>query len=136
MSTLYIIMCILIIYCKHIKGFINVFFVVNFCHLVILFFKRTFVLVLIFSTTFSPFFVFDITNLLWHPCSLTKQIQWSQCEMYWNTPFIPITRNFYKTSDGISNKLHELEINSYFNFENRYLKWKIYTLIFSIFIWI
>jgi len=30
----------LIIYCEYIKGFINVFFVVNFFHLAILFFKK------------------------------------------------------------------------------------------------
>jgi hypothetical protein len=55
----------LIIYCEYIMGFINVFFVVNFCDLTILFFKkRTFVLVLIFSTTFSPFNVLDTTNVL------------------------------------------------------------------------
>jgi hypothetical protein len=55
----------LIIYCEHIKGFMNVVFVVNFRHLAILIFKKkTFVLVLIFPTTFSPFFVFDTTNLL------------------------------------------------------------------------
>ncbi len=88
----------LIIYCEHIKGFINVVFVVNFCHLAILFFKnKTFVLVLIFSTTFSPFFVVNTKQLLWHPWSMTKQIEWSQCEMQWNMPFIPITPNFCET---------------------------------------
>jgi hypothetical protein len=79
--------------------------------------KKTFVLVLIFSTTFSPFIVLT-TNVLWHLCSMIKQIQWSECEMQWNMPFIPITPKFKKNSIGISNKLHELEINSYFNFEN------------------
>jgi hypothetical protein len=49
-----------LIYCEHIKGFSNLLFVVTFCHLVILFFKKEpFVLVLIFSTTFSPFFIFQ-----------------------------------------------------------------------------
>jgi hypothetical protein len=81
-------------------------------------------LVLIFSTTFSPFNVLDTTNVLWHPCSMIKQIQWSEWEMQWNMPFIPITANFLKNSIGISNKLHELEINSYFNFENHYCETK------------
>ncbi len=35
--------------------------------------------------------------------------------MRWN---IYNTSNFFETSIGISNMLHELEINSYFNFEN------------------
>ncbi len=35
--------------------------------------------------------------------------------MQWN---IHNTSNFLEISIGISNKLHELEINSYFNFEN------------------
>jgi len=113
----------LIIYCEHIKGFINVVFVANFCHLTILFFKlKTFVLVLIFSTTLSPFFVLDITNLSWHPCSMTKQVQWSQYEMQWNMPFIPITPYFFETFIRISNKLHKHEINSYLNFENFYFE--------------
>jgi hypothetical protein len=37
-------------------------------------------------------------------------------------PFIPITPNFFETSIGISNKLHELDIKSYFVFENCYFE--------------
>jgi len=50
--------------------------VVKFCHLAILLFKKkkNFCFLLIFSTTFSPFFVLDTTNLLWHLCSMTKQM--------------------------------------------------------------
>jgi hypothetical protein len=44
--------------------------------------------------------------------------------MQWN---IYNTSNFFETSIGISNKLHELEINSYFNFET-----ENYTLILNI----
>jgi hypothetical protein len=94
-------------------------FVLNFCHLVTLFCKiKAFVLVLIFSINFLPFFVLNKTNLLWHSCPMTKEIQWSQCEMQ----FILIKLNLFKASIGISNKLHDLEINSYFNLENCYFE--------------
>jgi len=126
----------LIIYCEHIKSFINVVFVVNFFHLAILFFKnKTFVLVLIFST-FSPFFVVDTKNLLWHPWSMTKQIWWSQCEMQWNMPFIPITPNFLKLQLEFQTSYMNL-ISIHISFLKFFiLKWKIYTLILNIFIWI
>jgi hypothetical protein len=39
--------------------------------------------------------------------------------MQWN---IHNTTIFIKISIGISNKLHELEINSYFNFEKNYFE--------------
>jgi len=69
------------------------------------------------------FFGFDIlNNLLTILCSMTKQIQWSQCEIQWNMPLIPITLNFFETSIRISNKLHKHEINSYLNFENCYFE--------------
>jgi hypothetical protein len=45
--------------------------------------------------------------------------------MQWNMLFIPITPNFFETSIGISNKLHELEINPYFNFLNYYFETEI-----------
>jgi hypothetical protein len=48
------------------------------------------------------FFVLDKANLLWHSCPMTKEIQWSQCEMQWNMPSILIILNLFKTSIGIS----------------------------------
>jgi len=42
--------------------------------------------------------------------------------LQWNMPFIPITPNFFETSIGLSNQLHEHEIDSYFNFENCYFE--------------
>jgi len=54
----------LIIYCEYIKGFINVFFVVNFFHLAILFFKKK-----------NLCFGFDIfNNLLTFHCAYNKCI--------------------------------------------------------------
>jgi hypothetical protein len=63
-------------------------------------------------------------------------------------PFIPITPNFLETSIEISNKLHELDINSYlifehcyfemenlyFNFEYIYLNMKVHISILKIII--
>jgi hypothetical protein len=50
-------------------------------------------------------------------------------------PFIPITPNCFKTSIGISNKLHELEINSHFNFEIFYFETKNLYFNFEYFYW-
>jgi hypothetical protein len=46
-------------------------------------------------------------------------------------PFIPIIHNFFETSIEISKELHELEINSYFNFENSYFAMEIFFIYFE-----
>jgi hypothetical protein len=46
---------------------------------------------------------------------------------------IPITPNFFETSIGISNKLHELEINQYVNFQNCYFETEVLYFSFEYF---
>ncbi len=102
-----------LIYCENIKGFIDLFFVVTFRHLVILFFKKKpFVLVLIFSTTFSPFFIFQ-----------------KICHSYPLQPIFLKLQLEFQTS-YINLKSIHISILKLF-----VLKWKIYTLISNIFIW-
>ncbi len=99
-----------LIYFEHIKGFINLFFVVTFHPLVILFFKK------------EPSFWFSYFQQPFHLSLFFKTMS-----------FIPITPNFFETSIGISNKLHQLEINSYFNFETCCFEMKFFYFHFKYF---
>ncbi len=83
-----------LIYCEHIKGFIN------------LLLWWLFTLWWYYFSKKNLHFGSDIFNNL-----LTFLYFSKQCHSY------PLHPNFFETSIGISNKLHQLEINSYFNFE-------------------
>ncbi len=78
-------MGILIIYYEHVKGFYQCGFCGEFSIFNNIIFKRkTFVLVLIFSTTFLPFFALDITTLFsypFHPILLKFQLEFQTSYM-------------------------------------------------------